>query len=60
MTFTVSVLYAVPVKDLEALYLTIEIANWSRIVHRRVNLGYIASSLGIPQVTLCHLRNKVR
>ena len=90
-----TVLYAVPVKDLEALYRTnIEIANWSRILHqdafiinekrlisrlymsaqerymelletrpelfRRVNLGYIASFLGISQVTLCHLRNKVR
>ena len=88
-------MYAVPVKDLEALYRTnIEIANWSRILHqdafiinekrlisrlymsaqerymelletrpelfRRVNLGYIASFLGISQVTLCHLRNKVR
>ena len=92
---TNTVLYAVPVKDLEALYRTnIEIANWSRILHqdafiinekrlisrlymsaqerymelletrpelfRRVNLGYIASFLGISQVTLCHLRNKVR
>ncbi len=90
-----SVLYAIPVKELEALYLTnIEIANWSRIIHqrafitnekrllsglyqpaedryrellqtnaelfRRVNLGHIASYLGISQVTLCHLRNKVR
>lgn len=90
-----SVLYAVPVKDLEDLYTTnIEIANWSRLLHqeaflknekrliaslyqsaeeryvdllesspmlfRRVNLGYIASYLGISQVTLCHLRNKMR
>ena len=90
-----SLLYAIPVKVLETLYLTnIEIANWSRILHqeafimnekrlisrlyhsaeerycellatrpelfRRVNLGYIASYLGISQVTLCHLRNKIR
>ena len=90
-----SVLYAIPVKALEALYLTnIEIANWSRIIHqrafiknekrllsrlyqsaderyrellqtdaglfRRVNLGYIASYLGISQVTLWRLRNKVK
>lgn len=27
---------------------------------RRVNLGYIASFLGISQVTLCRLRNKIR
>lgn len=27
---------------------------------QRVNLGYIASYLGISQVTLCHLRNKIR
>lgn len=90
-----SVVYAVPVKDLEELYATnIEIANWARVLHqeaflmnekrliarlyqsaeeryvdllqsspmlfRRVNLGYIASFLGISQVTLCHLRNKIR
>ena len=90
-----TVLYAVPIKDLEKLYQTnIEIANWSRILHQeafimnekrlisrlyksaeeryiellqtrpdlfqRVNLGYIASFLGISQVTLCHLRNKIK
>lgn len=90
-----SLLYAVPVKDLDRLYNTnIEIANWSRLLHqkaflaneqrlisrlyksaeeryvellqerpdlfRRVNLGHIASYLGISQVTLCHLRNRVR
>lgn len=27
---------------------------------QRVNLGYIASYLGISQVTLCNLRNKIR
>lgn len=27
---------------------------------RRVNLGYIASFLGMSQVTLCHLRNKIK
>ena len=90
-----TVLYAVPIKDLEKLYQTnIDIANWSRILHQeafimnekrlisrlyksaeeryiellqtrpdlfqRVNLGYIASFLGISQVTLCHLRNKIK
>ena len=30
------------------------------ILFQRVNLGYIASFLGISQVTLCHLRNKLR
>ncbi len=90
-----SVLYAIPIKELEALYSNnIEIANWSRILHQdafianekrlisrlyqtaedrytdlletrpelfqRVNLGYIASYLGISQVTLCHLRNKIK
>lgn len=90
-----SLLYAVPVKDLENLYTAnIEVANWSRPLHQeaflmnekrliaglcqsaeeryrdllscspllfqRVNLGYIASFLGISQVTLCHLRNKIR
>lgn len=90
-----SILYAIPVKELETLYFNnIEIANWSRILHQdafianekrlisrlyktaeeryiellqtrpelfqRVNLGYIASYLGISQVTLCHLRNKIK
>lgn len=90
-----SILYAIPVKELETLYCNnIEIANWSRILHQdafianekrlisrlyetaeeryiellqtrpelfqRVNLGYIASYLGISQVTLCHLRNKIK
>lgn len=90
-----SVLYAIPIKELEKLYQTnLEIANWSRILHQeafimsekrliarlyksaeerymelkrthpelfqRVNLGYIASFLGISQVTLCHLRNKIK
>lgn len=90
-----SILYAIPVKELETLYRNnIEIANWSRILHQdafianekrlisrlyetaeeryiellqtrpelfqRVNLGYIASYLGISQVTLCHLRNKIK
>lgn len=90
-----SILYAIPIKELETLYLNnIEIANWSRILHQdafianekrlisrlyktaeeryielletrpelfqRVNLGYIASYLGISQVTLCHLRNKIK
>lgn len=90
-----SILYAIPVKELNALYLNnIEIANWSRVLHQdafianekrlisrlyqtaeeryielletrpelfqRVNLGYIASYLGISQVTLCHLRNKIK
>lgn len=27
---------------------------------QRVNLGYIASYIGISQVTLCHLRNKIK
>lgn len=90
-----SILYAIPVKELNALYLNnIEVANWSRVLHQdafianekrlisrlyqtaeeryielletrpelfqRVNLGYIASYLGISQVTLCHLRNKIK
>ena len=84
-----TVLYAVPIKDLEKLYQTnIEIANWSRILHQeafimnekrlisrlyksaeeryiellqtrpdlfqRVNLGYIASFLGILMVICIH------
>ena len=88
-------LYAIPIKELEALYFNnIEIANWSRILHQdafivnekrlisrlyqtaeerytelletrpelfqRVNLGYIASYLGISQVTLSHLRNRIK
>lgn len=90
-----SILYAIPVKELEKLYFSnIEIANWSRILHQdafianekrlisrlyetaeeryiellktrpelfqRVNLGYIASYLGISQVTLSQLRNKIK
>ena len=79
-----SILYAIPVKELETLYRLHQdafIANEKRLISRlyetaeeryiellqtrpelfqRVNLGYIASYLGISQVTLCHLRNKIK
>ena len=38
----------------------IELLQTRPDLFQRVNLGYIASFLGISQVTLCHLRNKIK
>ena len=50
----ISMLY----KSAETRY--VELLQTRPELFRRVNLGYIASFLGMSQVTLCHLRNKIK